>query len=161
VAAAFDGWPVELVDTAGVRATEDALERSGVERTLRQTETADLVLQVLDQSELLRDEDRALLAGVTSVPTLIVVNKADLEPLWRPSESILEGKSAVVVSAERGDGLDALIAVVVQALVQDPPEDGAGVPFRAEYLEFLRDAAMALRVPDGEQAVAAIARIRR
>ena len=42
---AFDGWPVELVDTAGMRETDDAIERSGIDRTLRQTETADLVLQ--------------------------------------------------------------------------------------------------------------------
>ena len=82
---AFDGWPVELVDTAGVRETDDAIERSGIDRTLRQTETADLVLKVLDRSEPLQVDDRTLMSGPG--PALLVAGKADLPPAWELCEA--------------------------------------------------------------------------
>jgi len=131
---AFDGWPVELVDTAGVRETDDAIERSGIDRTLQQTETADLVLKVLDRSEPLQVDDRTLISSPG--PALLVASKADLPPAWELCEATATA-SILAVSAERGDGLDHLLATVVAALVPVTPEPGAGVPFRPEYLDRL------------------------
>lgn len=133
VRTAFDGWPVELVDTAGLRGTEDQIERAGIDRARREHRRADLLLKVLDVSEAIRDEDKALLAG--SGASLIVVNKADLPPAWTPEEA-LEGRGLfLVVSAERGTGLEELSAEIARRLVPNPPEAGAGVPFRPEHLE--------------------------
>ena len=95
---AFDGWPVELVDTAGVRETDNAIERSGIDRTLRQTETADLVLKVLDRSEPLQVDDRTLMSG--SGPALLLASKADLPPAWELCEAAAAA-SILAVSAER------------------------------------------------------------
>ena len=123
---ALDGWPVELVDTAGVRSTDDPIERSGIEEALRQTGTADLVLKVLDRSEPLRDDDRIMIGR--PVPSLLVANKADLPPAWEPSDPVLGGATLAIVSAESGEGLDHLIAAIVAALVPVSPEPCAGVP---------------------------------
>ena len=142
VATALEGWPVELVDTAGVRTTDDPIERSGIDRALRQTETADLVLKVLDRSEPLRDDDHVLINRPVS--SLVVASKADLPPAWEPCDRVLAGAPVVIVSAERSEGLDLLIAAIVAALVPIPPEPGAGVPFRPAQLERLQRARDAL-----------------
>jgi tRNA modification GTPase len=151
---AFDGWPVELVDTAGMRETDDAIERSGIDRTLQQTESADLVLQLLDRSEPLRDENHALFAH--PAPSLLVATKADLPATWEPSDPALAGKPILVVSAERGDGLDELIAVVVAALVPIAPEPETGVPFRRMHLDRLRQARAGLEAGNHELAIQSI-----
>ncbi len=150
VLTAFDGWPVELVDTAGVRDTDDAIERSGIDRALQQTATADLVLQLLDRSEPLRDEDDALIGSPG--PILLVATKADLLAAWGPDHPTLAGRPLQVVSAARGDGLDELIAAVVAAVVGIPPEPGAGVPFRPEHIDRLKQARATLERGDHELA---------
>ncbi len=106
VLASFDGWPIELVDTAGVRETDDAIERAGIDQTLWQTETADLVLWLLDRSEPLRDDDHVLLSRPG--PSLLVATKADLPACWELSDLAPRDKPHCLVSAERGDGIEAL-----------------------------------------------------
>ena len=59
---ALAGWPVELVDTAGLRATNHAIERLGIQLAQGELGTADLVLLVLDRSQQLRPIDRQLIA---------------------------------------------------------------------------------------------------
>jgi len=152
VRTAFDGWPVELADTAGLRTADDPIEQSGIDRALRQAKTADLVLKVLDRSEPLRDEDHVLIDQPVS-SSLLVASKADLPPAWEPSDPVLAGAPAVIVSAERGEGLDLLIAAIVAALVPTPSEPGAGVPFRPEQLERLQRARYALLAGDPETAI--------
>jgi len=148
---AFDGWPVELVDTAGVRETDDAIERSGIDRTLQQTATADLVLPLLDRSEPLRDEDHVLIGRPG--PSLLVATKADLPAAWEPSDPTLAGRRIRVVSAQRGDGLDELIAAIVAALVPNPPEPATGVPFRRPHLDRLERGRAALEGGNCELAI--------
>ena len=151
---AFDGWPVELVDTAGVRETDDAIERAGIDRTLQQTQTADLVLQLLDRSEPLREEDHALIAR--PVQSLLVATKADLPACWEPSDPALADRPIRIVSAARGDGLDELITAVVAVLVPIPPEPGTGVPFRPAHLDRLELAREAVSEGDHELAIQSI-----
>lgn len=148
---AFDGWPVELVDTAGLRGTEDLIEQSGIERARREHGRADLLLKVVDRSEPLRDDDRALLDAPGEA--LIIVNKVDLPPAWSPSEE-LKGRGAfLVVSAERGTGLEDLGAEIARRLVPTPPEPGAGVPFRVEQIEALAKVREALARGAADEAV--------
>ena len=63
---ALGGWPVDLTDTAGLRATDHAIELLGIERAKRELADADLVLLVLDQSESLRPIDHQLMATITN-----------------------------------------------------------------------------------------------
>ncbi len=71
------GYPVRLIDTAGIRSTDDEVEKIGVERAKYAANQADIILYVLDASRELSDDDRILLDIVSARESLIVANKAD------------------------------------------------------------------------------------
>jgi tRNA modification GTPase len=151
VATALDGWPVEIVDTAGLRSTCDPIEQSGIERAMREAVTADLVLKVLDRSEPLRVGDQALVAR--EGPALLVASKCDLPAAWAHDDLAAPEVGILNVSAERGDGLDLLAAAIVAAIVPCVPEPGCGVPFRPAHLDGLVRARESLRSGAPETAI--------
>lgn len=73
------GVPLRLVDTAGIRETEDIVERIGVERSRQYLKEADLILLVLNFNEELTDEDKKLFEAVKGMDVIVIVNKTDLE----------------------------------------------------------------------------------
>ncbi|WP_028274509.1 tRNA uridine-5-carboxymethylaminomethyl(34) synthesis GTPase MnmE [Atopococcus tabaci] len=73
------GVPLRLIDTAGIRETEDVVERIGVERSRQALNEADLVLLVFNQNEPLTQEDRVLLQATEENHRIIILNKMDLE----------------------------------------------------------------------------------
>ncbi|HEL1255513.1 TPA: tRNA uridine-5-carboxymethylaminomethyl(34) synthesis GTPase MnmE [Streptococcus equi subsp. zooepidemicus] len=73
------GIPLKLVDTAGIRETDDLVEQIGVERSKKALQEADLVLLVLNASEKLTEQDKALLALSQDSNRIILLNKTDLE----------------------------------------------------------------------------------
>ena len=75
---AIDGIPLELVDTAGLRETLEEVEALGIARSREALADASLVLVVLDATQSLNDEERALLAAVDNRPAVVVLNKCDL-----------------------------------------------------------------------------------
>jgi tRNA modification GTPase len=146
---AFDGWPVELADTAGLRPARDAdlVEASGIALARTHQKEADLVLVVLDRSEPLTDTDRAILA--THRLGLVVANKADLPAAWEAGDS-----GFLSISAERGDGIEGLVEAMARRLVPDPPPPGSGVPFRPSHgrrLEEIHQVLIARDVPSAQQ----------
>ena len=74
----WGGWPVRLVDTAGLRETECAIEQEGVRRSRQQQSAADLTLYVVDAHQPPHPDDRTYLASASPERTLLVLNKADL-----------------------------------------------------------------------------------
>lgn len=72
------GVPLKLIDTAGIRETEDVVEKIGVERSRKALAEADLILLVLNQNEALTEEDRRLLVATADLKRLILLNKVDL-----------------------------------------------------------------------------------
>ena len=82
MATAIDGWPVELCDTAGLRAADDAVERAGIERARERLAQADLVILVADRSVPWSAEDQTL---ADQWPAAVVVhNKCDLPGVAGP-----------------------------------------------------------------------------
>jgi tRNA modification GTPase len=73
------GVPLRLVDTAGIRETEDLVERIGVERSREVLKKADLILLVLNYGEELSSEDEALFEAVEKMNVIVIVNKTDVE----------------------------------------------------------------------------------
>jgi len=117
---AIDGWPVELVDTAGLHDSAHPLEQAGMAVAERELAVADLVVLVFDRSLARTAADTALMARY---PTALVVrNKADLGG----SEPSGPG---LALSALHGQGVETLIAAIARRLVPDPPPPGAAVPF--------------------------------
>ncbi len=135
VQTAIDGWPVELADTAGLRDTSDPIEVEGVARARARQHDADLIVLVLDRSEPLTTDDRALLSALPNA--LRVANKTDRPATW---EGPLPG-AFITVSAAFGDGIEDLIAEIGRRLVPvAAPRPGEGVPFRTEHLRSLHRA---------------------
>lgn len=111
----IEGIPVVAIDTAGLRATDDPVESIGVELTRRSIESADVVLLVIDATEGLHDEDRALLVELADRPVVLVANKVDLvgvgEKDLPPIPSTVEGECACTLPAAgrvREGSLDAV-----------------------------------------------------
>lgn len=122
---ALDGWPVELLDTAGLRDDADALERAGIDRTRATLAEADLVVWLRDAT------DPA--SPPPELPALVVVNKIDLPAAWAiPAD-------ALTVSATTGQGLDALVAGIVARLVPAVPPPGTAVPFTPELADVVAE----------------------
>ncbi|KHE66878.1 tRNA uridine-5-carboxymethylaminomethyl(34) synthesis GTPase MnmE, partial [Halobacillus sp. BBL2006] len=73
------GVPLRLVDTAGIRETEDIVERIGVERSRQVLKEADLILLVLNYGDELNEEDEKLFEAISDMNVIVIVNKMDLE----------------------------------------------------------------------------------
>lgn len=107
--AVVGGVLLRLIDTAGIRETEDTVERIGVERSRNALENAQLVLAVVDSSTELNEEDLAILNEAAQCEKCILVwSKSDLSD--GPSSVVLENKPAaqVSISSLTGEGLDTL-----------------------------------------------------
>ncbi|WP_437203578.1 GTPase [Planctomicrobium sp. SH664] len=142
VETAFDGWPVELADTAGLRQSDSELEAAGIARARKEMRSADLLLLVLDSAVGLTDPDRRFL---DDFPTAVVVwNKADLvasatEPVPPAPDEALRARQTVAVSATTGAGIEQLITTVVQRLVPVEPPAESPFPVTLEQISRLMD----------------------
>ncbi|MGX7060108.1 tRNA uridine-5-carboxymethylaminomethyl(34) synthesis GTPase MnmE [Vagococcus humatus] len=104
------GVPLKLIDTAGIRETDDVVEKIGVERSRKALAEADFILLVLNQSEALTAEDIDLLEATKTLKRVILLNKSDLAPQldlatlsrYVTEEEILTG------SAKTKEGMDQL-----------------------------------------------------
>jgi tRNA modification GTPase len=102
------GIPVTVVDTAGLRATGDAVEAIGVARAREEAERADAVLYVFDAAQGLGDEDRQELARLADKPVLLVANKIDT---LRPGAALPEGAEPLCgVAPEAAQTLHGLLS---------------------------------------------------
>ena len=100
---------LRLIDTAGLRKTNDTIEKLGVERTLAALSGAGLVIPVLDGSEPLKCDDHDVLRSIPpDTPIIAVVNKSDLPAVLDAAELEKLGITYCRVSALSGEGLDCL-----------------------------------------------------
>ncbi|MGQ5111152.1 tRNA uridine-5-carboxymethylaminomethyl(34) synthesis GTPase MnmE [Bacillus halotolerans] len=104
------GVPLRLVDTAGIRETEDIVERIGVERSRQVLKEADLILLVLNYSEELSEEDVKLFEAVEGMDVIVIMNKTDLEvkiDIERVRE-LANGRPVVTTSLLKEEGVNDL-----------------------------------------------------
>lgn len=120
------GYPVTLIDTAGMRETDDAIESQGVERARRSAEAADLRIALIAHDAPLSEDILALL----SLDDLTVWNKSDAAPTTADS---------LAISAKTGAGLDALIDRISERLDFADPSDASAL-LRDRHDAALRDA---------------------
>jgi tRNA modification GTPase len=109
------GIPVTLVDTAGISATQNPVERLGIERSRQALAQADLVLLMVDGSEPLEAQDWEIARSTGGQPVLVVVNKLDL-PQQVDAEGFLPRASRVYLSALTGEGLADLEQAIVDLI---------------------------------------------
>jgi len=137
---AIEGVPVHLVDTAGLRAAADEIERLGIERTWRAVESAGAALFVTEPDQALDDEALAYLAKLPAdIPVARIVNKIDLTADAAGREAI--GDTLVIrLSAKTGSGIEALRAWLLEVAGWKPHGEGVFIA-RQRHLVALQAAA--------------------
>ena len=153
----LDGVPLVLADTAGIRSTEDFVEKIGVEKSRQLLQDAELVICVVDGSEGLTAEDEAILAAASGKPCVIIVNKSDLGlavDLEKLKERFGQDK-VMTLSAKTLTGVEAFSAWLKDYVYgsEGALSDGAYVQ-NARQERLLREARQSLE--DASQAAAAM-----
>ncbi|HET7910168.1 MAG TPA: tRNA uridine-5-carboxymethylaminomethyl(34) synthesis GTPase MnmE [Nitrospira sp.] len=122
----LEGVIIHLVDTAGIRETDDVLEREGIRRSRSAQSNADLQIVVIDGTVPLSDDDRVLLDYAATGKCVTVINKADLPIRVDPSD-VKPGPPVVSLSAKTGEGIDLLRAAIRDQLIEAGADTADGV----------------------------------
>ena len=109
----INGIILNIVDTAGIRSTDDVVEKIGVDKALKNVDNADLILYVVDGSKQLDDNDSQIISHIKGRNVITVINKSDLDvvvdKLWISEE--LPG-DIIEISAKYGDGKEELYNIL-------------------------------------------------
>ncbi|MDR7854969.1 tRNA uridine-5-carboxymethylaminomethyl(34) synthesis GTPase MnmE [Tissierella sp.] len=106
----IDGIPLRIIDTAGIRNTEDLVEQIGVNKAKESVEKADLIIVVFDASRELSEEDHEIIKLIQGKKSIILLNKVDLMPKYdiEHLKSLLDGQEIITTSITSGIGVDLL-----------------------------------------------------
>ena len=107
------GIVLRIIDTAGIRNTQDMVEKIGVERAKAEAEGADFVIYVADASRELDENDEAVIAMIREKKAVVLLNKSDLS--MKITKEELENKTekqVFVISAKEETGMDAFCTAV-------------------------------------------------
>lgn len=113
------GIPLKLIDTAGIRQTDDIVEQQGVQRSKAVIDSAELLLLMFDASQSLNNADLELLQTAQSTTAILILNKVDL-PVVTPLTTLLmhcPQKRIVETAIPEGKGLDALKSTICEELI--------------------------------------------
>ena len=142
----IQGVPICLVDTAGIRSTDDTVEQIGVRRAKEYMDRADIILVVVDQSRPLQEEDRQILETARGRQALIVLNKEDLQPAFETEELQSYGLPLLSISASTGAGMGELKdAMLSLALKQGLTAAQSALLANTRHIELVRQSREALQ----------------
>ncbi len=104
----IDGIPVQIIDTAGIRKTDNKVEKIGINKSMEAVENADLVIAIIDGSKELKEEDKEILNIAKEKKSIILINKTDKEIVLNKEEIEREvgDKEIIFVSALNKVGID-------------------------------------------------------
>lgn len=123
---------LRLIDTAGIRSTEDRIEAMGVQRSMDALSDADLVILVLDSSTPLTEEDQSVIRLCCDLEQVVVLlNKSDLKPVIRPVD--LPFMDIIPFSAKTGEGMEMLADWVDLKFAGSAPCDGSILTNARQY----------------------------
>lgn len=107
------GVTLKLIDTAGIRKTNDKIEEIGVNKALKLAEDADLIIAIFDASKELDEEDFEILKIIENKNTIILLNKIDIEDIGlEKSKEINKFKNIIKISAKNGEGIGDLYNLI-------------------------------------------------
>lgn len=108
------GIPLKLIDTAGIRKTEDKIEEIGVKRALKLSEEADLIIAIFDASKELDGEDYEILNIIKDKKSIVLLNKIDIDDINLNENSKLKNASENIlkISAKNGEGIEELYELI-------------------------------------------------
>ena len=113
------GVSLNIVDTAGIRDTEDVVEKIGVEKARKVAKDADLIIYVVDASQSLDDNDEMIIDIIKDKKALVILNKTDLEIQVRPSDIEHKiDKDIIQISAKENRGIDQIEKWIIENFFQ-------------------------------------------
>ena len=123
----ISGLPIRIMDTAGIRNSEELVEKEGIRRSLHAINNADFIIALLDGSEPLEEDDLQLMELIRGKKAVIAINKSDL-----PAKISLEairgnGKESLSLSALSGEGVEKLKSLIFQSNLRNWNEEREGV----------------------------------
>ena len=105
----INGITLKLIDTAGIRTTQNEIEKIGIEKSKKMAKEADLVIYIIDASKDLNEDDEEILNIVIPKKTIIILNKLDLVPkIDEKTEIIKNFENVIKISALKKEGIDDL-----------------------------------------------------
>lgn len=105
----LQGISLNVIDTAGIRSTDDVVEKIGVERAMEAAKEADLIIYVVDASRGLDENDFRIMEFIKDKKAVVLLNKSDLEPIVSAEEIKEKSNHAVIpISAKEETGIDRL-----------------------------------------------------
>ena len=111
----LDGIQLNLVDTAGIRKTEDVVEKIGVERAKQYADKADLIIHIIDASVALDTDDEEILSMIGDKKAVILLNKSDLTSVVKKADIESKvGMPVIEISAKENTGIDDFIGTIKQ-----------------------------------------------
>jgi len=111
----INGIPLKLIDTAGIRETDNEIEKIGIEKSKRLAKEADLCIAIIDSSKKLDKEDEDILNVVNKNNTVVVLNKSDLGSVIDANTSIISNFRYVInISALKNEGINDLYDIITK-----------------------------------------------
>ena len=105
----INGITLKLIDTAGIRTTQNEIEKIGIEKSKKMAKEADLVIYIIDASKDLNEDDEEILNIVIPKKTIIILNKIDLVPkIDEKTEIIKNFENVIKISALKKEGIEDL-----------------------------------------------------
>lgn len=133
----IEGWPIHLVDSAGIRGSSHAVESEGIDRAVRAMRTSDRILLLVGADQGWTSEHEEIWKDHQH-KTLVLETKTDLPVEQRAPRHFPNGCQPLQVSAATGEGMNPLMVALSHALVPDPPQPGTAVPFRLAHADAWR-----------------------
>ncbi|MCI9178378.1 MAG: tRNA uridine-5-carboxymethylaminomethyl(34) synthesis GTPase MnmE [Clostridia bacterium] len=122
------GVPLKLIDTAGIRSSEDEIEKIGVEKALKLVEEADLIISIFDNTKPLEEEDKKVLELISNKKAIILLNKIDEKDIELEKTVEIQSleKPIIKISAKNKQGLEKLYEQILEmfALKEIEIKDG-------------------------------------
>ncbi|GAA0437006.1 tRNA uridine-5-carboxymethylaminomethyl(34) synthesis GTPase MnmE [Lentibacillus halophilus] len=141
------GVPLRLVDTAGIRETEDIVEKMGVDRSREALQEADLVLLVLNYNEPLTEEDEKLFEAVQGLDYIVMINKTDLDQKLDINDvnERASGKPVITASLIQEEGIDQLESAIARTFFAGDIDTGdMTYVTNVRHIQLLKQAKQAL-----------------
>ncbi len=110
----IDGIPIKIVDTAGIRNTEDTIEKIGINKSIEKAEDADLILALVDVSKELDEEDIRILELIKNKTAIVLLNKIDKSEVINEEDirKIVNNKEILAISALNKEGIDKIFSKI-------------------------------------------------
>lgn len=142
----IEGIPFKIIDTAGIRETEDKVEKIGVEKAIKIAKSSDLILAIFDISKDLTDDDYKILEILNDKNSIIILNKIDKKENKINENKLLKYTNNIVrMSTLNGDGLEELSKVILKTVkTENISSDNELLAINSRHIELIFNAEKAL-----------------